>query len=91
MHGSDIMEKPGLSLREMFSDPGNQVCPVDSQGNFFIDRDGHLFRYILSYLRTSEIVLPEDFKELQALKLEVEFYSLWFMRAILEDVDRELQ
>ena len=91
MYERGIMEKPGLSLREMFSDPGNQVCPVDNQGNFFIDRDGHLFRYILSYLRTSEIVLPEDFKELLSLKLEVEFYKLWFMRAILNEFDSELQ
>lgn len=30
--------------------------------HYFIDRDGDIFRYILSFLRTCKLLLPEDFK-----------------------------
>lgn len=30
--------------------------------HYFIDRDGHMFRYILNFLRTSKLLLPDDFK-----------------------------
>lgn len=30
--------------------------------HYFIDRDGHMFRYILNFLRTSRLLLPDDFK-----------------------------
>lgn len=29
--------------------------------HYFIDRDGHMFRYILNFLRTSKLLLPDDF------------------------------
>lgn len=30
--------------------------------HYFIDRDGHMFRYILNFLRTSKLLIPDDFK-----------------------------
>jgi hypothetical protein len=30
--------------------------------HYFIDRDGEIFRYVLSFLRTSKLLLPDDFK-----------------------------
>ena len=32
----------------------------DKDGTYFIDRDGTHFRYILNYLRTRELVVPDD-------------------------------
>lgn len=30
--------------------------------HYFIDRDGHMFRHILNFLRTSKLLIPDDFK-----------------------------
>lgn len=30
--------------------------------HYFIDRDGHMFRYILNFLRISKLLIPDDFK-----------------------------
>ena len=48
----------------------------DSEGNFFFDRDGIVFRHILNFLRTSELILPKDFKELDLLEREAKFYGI---------------
>ena len=48
----------------------------DSQGNFIIDRDGQVFRHILNFLRTSKLVLPEDYKEFAILSEEADFYQI---------------
>lgn len=42
---------------------GTEPIVLDSlKQHYFIDRDGEIFRYILSFLRTSKLLLPEDFK-----------------------------
>ncbi|TKS70278.1 BTB/POZ domain-containing protein KCTD12 [Collichthys lucidus] len=56
------------------SSPGD--LPKDSKGRFFFDRDGFLFRYILDYLRDSELFLPEFFKERKRLQKEADFFQL---------------
>ncbi|CAG2109456.1 unnamed protein product, partial [Medioppia subpectinata] len=45
-------------------------------GRYFIDRDGQLFRFIIDYLRTRKIVLPEVFAEKERLRTEAEYYKL---------------
>ncbi|EDO34594.1 predicted protein, partial [Nematostella vectensis] len=69
-------------LGAMFS--GRQNLARDTRGNFFIDRDGSLFRYILNFLRTSELCLPDSFDEFQQLSLEADFYQI-------EDLIKALQ
>uniref|UniRef100_A0A670YEL4 Potassium channel tetramerisation-type BTB domain-containing protein n=1 Tax=Pseudonaja textilis TaxID=8673 RepID=A0A670YEL4_PSETE len=49
---------------------GTEPIVLDSlKQHYFIDRDGEIFRYILSFLRTSKLLLPEDFKVRQARNL----------------------
>ncbi|XP_078401341.1 BTB/POZ domain-containing protein KCTD21-like [Cetorhinus maximus] len=48
----------------------------DRQGNYFIDRDGKMFRYILNFLRTSHLDLPVDFQELDLLNREADFFQI---------------
>eukprot|EP00057_Strongylocentrotus_purpuratus_P010788 XP_011665262.1 PREDICTED: BTB/POZ domain-containing protein KCTD21-like [Strongylocentrotus purpuratus] len=48
----------------------------DDKGNYLIDGDGSLFRYVLNFLRRSILVLPEDFKELDMLAQEADFYQI---------------
>ncbi|CAB1324054.1 unnamed protein product [Coregonus sp. 'balchen'] len=42
---------------------GTEPIVLDSlKQHYFIDRDGHMFRYILNFLRTAKLLLPDDFK-----------------------------
>lgn len=42
---------------------GTEPIVLDSlKQHYFIDRDGQMFRYILNFLRTSKLLLPDDFK-----------------------------
>lgn len=42
---------------------GTEPIVLDSlKQHYFIDRDGHMFRYILNFLRTSTLLIPDDFK-----------------------------
>ena len=55
----------------------------DSRGRFFIDRDGQLFRYILDYLRTHKLLLPDNFTETSRLYEEARFYRLAGLMSML--------
>lgn len=44
--------------------------------HYFLDRDGNMFRYILNFLRTTSLALPDDFQELDLLIEESMFFEL---------------
>ncbi|XP_029353697.1 BTB/POZ domain-containing protein KCTD12-like [Echeneis naucrates] len=67
---------PNSLLWARFSHSSPEQLPKDSKGRFFFDRDGFLFRYILDYLRDSELFLPECFKERRRLQREADFFQL---------------
>lgn len=56
----------------------------DKDGNCFINRDGSLFRYVLNFLRTSTLDVPEDFKEMASLRKEAEYYQIG---PLIEEID----
>ncbi|XP_070536086.1 BTB/POZ domain-containing protein KCTD6-like [Ptychodera flava] len=69
-----LLNYPHSMLGSMFSDrfPAYQ----DEQGHYFIDRDGAVFKYVLNFLRSSRLSLPEDFKEWELLSTEADFYQI---------------
>lgn len=69
-----IMKYPESKLSTMFN--GETPAEKDSEGRFFIDRDGALFRYVLNFLRSGVIGLPQDFSDYQQLLQEADFYQV---------------
>lgn len=55
---------------------GESQVPRDPKGNYFIDRDGALFKYVLNFLRTRKLTLPDDFHEFEELQIEATFYGI---------------
>ena len=49
-------------LGAMFTE--NISLSKDEDGYYFIDRCGHIFQYILQFLRCGKLVLPKHFNEL---------------------------
>lgn len=71
----ETMKKdPGSMFHAMFSERFDTKPAED--GSYFIDRDGTHFRYILNYLRTAQLVVPEDKIVRKELLNEAEFYQV---------------
>ena len=58
----------------MFS--GRFDTKPSEDGSYFIDRDGTHFRYILNYLRTGQLTVPDDKILRRELLAEAEFYRV---------------
>jgi hypothetical protein len=61
-------------LASMFS--GRFGMKAQDDGSFFIDRDPTHFRYILNFLRTGKIIVPDDAVVREELLLEANFYNV---------------
>uniref|UniRef100_A0A9J2PF14 Potassium channel tetramerisation-type BTB domain-containing protein n=1 Tax=Ascaris lumbricoides TaxID=6252 RepID=A0A9J2PF14_ASCLU len=56
----------------------------DDEGRLFINRDGHLFGYVLQYMRDGKrTVIPESPDLIRQLAREAEFFTLDRYRALL--------
>ncbi|CAL1603716.1 unnamed protein product [Knipowitschia caucasica] len=80
---------PNSLLWSKFTQSAPSDLPKDSKGRFFFDRDGFLFRYILDYLRDSDLILPEFFKERKRLLKEADFYQLPELARLLDTASKE--
>lgn len=69
-----ITQFSGSKLAGFFS--GDIQMPRDPKGNYFIDRDGALFKHVLNFLRTIKLTLPEDFQDFEQLEIEAKFYGI---------------
>jgi len=78
-----ITQYSDSKLAEIFN--GESSVPKDPKGNYFIDRDGVLFKQVLNFLRTRKLVLPDDFKEFEQLEIEANFYKI---KSLQEEVKK---
>ena len=69
-----LTKDPNSMLAAMFS--GKFEMEPREDGAFFIDRDGTHFRFILNYLRTGKLTLPDGATFLKELAEEAEFYQI---------------
>ena len=76
-----VTKDPGSMLHAMFS--GRFDTKPAEDGSYFIDRDGTHFRYILNYLRTGRLLLPDDKLVREELLEEAEFYQI---RGIIDEL-----
>ena len=65
---------PNSMPAAMFS--GRFDMKPSEDGSFFIDRDGTQFRFILNFLRTGKLTLPEGATFTKELEEEAEFYQI---------------
>lgn len=65
---------PNSMLGAMFN--GSMPTTCDENGRYFIDRDGQLFVYVLNFLRSSQLALPDGFKHYDQLAIEADFYQI---------------
>ncbi|KAL0968606.1 hypothetical protein UPYG_G00269100 [Umbra pygmaea] len=78
-----LTKYPESRISRLFN--GTEPIVLDSlKQHYFIDRDGDIFRYILSFLRTCKLLLPEDFKDFPQLYEEARYYQLTPMIRELE-------
>ena len=69
-----LTKDPNSMLATMFS--GKFEMKPSEDDTFFIDRDGTHFRFILNYLRSGELVLPEGATCHKELEAEAKFYQI---------------
>ncbi|KRY33395.1 BTB/POZ domain-containing protein KCTD16 [Trichinella spiralis] len=81
-------ESPEMSPSTDYSDKEqSSAMLLVSDGSYFIDRDGNLFRYVLEFLRNGKLLLPENFTEHEALCEEAKFYG---SKALLEELQARM-
>ena len=82
-----LTKDPNSILAAMFS--GKFEMKPCEDGVFFIDRDGTHFRFILNYLRSGKLVLPEGATCHKELEAEAKFHQIQGilnqMKCIFED------
>ncbi|KAH9513362.1 hypothetical protein Btru_034735 [Bulinus truncatus] len=90
-----LTKDPNSMFAAMFS--GRHEIKTEADGNFFIDRDGTHFRYVLNYLRdgcVKEGTLPMNETMWRELLTEAEFYQLnelaEFLKELIDKKDSEV-
>ncbi|NWR79883.1 KCNRG protein, partial [Centropus unirufus] len=76
-----LQQFPESRLARMLNNDDREFKLVN--GEFFVDRDGTLFSYILDFLRTLQVSLPADFSDYGRLQREAEFYRLYPLADLL--------
>lgn len=71
---SNLVKIRGSRLEIMFS--GRHELKKDDKQDYFIDRDGPLFKHVLNFLRDDAYDEPKDDVERKLLKLEFEYYGI---------------
>uniref|UniRef100_A0A8R1DP60 FHA domain-containing protein n=1 Tax=Caenorhabditis japonica TaxID=281687 RepID=A0A8R1DP60_CAEJA len=65
---------------------------IDETGAIFVNRDGHLFTYILQFMRDGKnTVLPRDRNTLLQLKREADFFGMEVFKYLIQETLTELE
>ncbi|XP_067897484.1 potassium channel regulatory protein-like isoform X2 [Heterodontus francisci] len=83
-----LAKVPSSKLCRILTGSEPSIQQIGSR-EYFIDRDGSLFGYILDFLRTSELLLPSDFCDYDLLGKEFEFYELDPVLYTIETLQRK--
>ena len=86
---STLRKYPQSMLGAMFT--GNVPLAKDEDGYCFIDRCGHIFQYILQFLRCGKLVLPKHFNELELLQTEADFYQIEGLISAVEHYKKQAE
>lgn len=86
---STLRKYPQSMLGAMFRE--DLPISADEDGYYFIDRCGHIFQYILQFLRCGRLVLPEGFNESELLQLEADFYQIEDLISAVEHLRKEVK
>jgi len=83
---STLLADPNSMLAAMFGER-HKINPafMNSDGTYFIDRDGTYFRYILNYLRDGEVDFPDDIHICKQILREAQYYSVQNLESLLEE------
>lgn len=76
---STLRKSPFFDAMLRNTTEGGMGATMDDDGNFFVDRSGSLFNYVLEYLRTGHWLLGDratDLDFVEALREESSFYGL---------------
>lgn len=85
-----LTRQPNSLFTAMFQEQSLQVLR-DSEKNVFIDRDGNNFRFVLNFLRSSELNLPRDFQDFKNLASDAEFYRLPALKKAVEKQEQSMK
>src|SRR6185369_11677900 len=74
-------------LGRMFQKRTDELSHPTNNNEYFIDRDGYVFRYVLQYYRTGKMIYPDRFQSFgiskEELLIEFDFFQIPIPR--LED------
>lgn len=88
---STLQSVNGSRLAEWFSGLPSPALKCDNKQQYFIDRNGEIFSYILDYLRDpTSAILPQTASELDRLRIEAEYYRLPNLVADVQEKKRSL-
>lgn len=82
-----LTKYPNSRLSKMFN--GTLPIVFDTQRQqYFIDRDGKLFRHVLNFMRQGSLNLPDNFKDMSSLLAEAKYFELDTLYAQLESLNQ---
>lgn len=82
---STLTKYSNSKLAKLFS--GNFLLECDSEGRFFIDRNGKYFEYILDSLRNEKLTLPQSDEAKNSALEEFKFFELF---DLIEPINQQM-
>ncbi|CAG8474607.1 3965_t:CDS:2 [Paraglomus brasilianum] len=92
---STLLAYPDTFLGRMFQKRNDELAHPTNNNEYFIDRDGHVFRYVLQYYRTGKIIYPGGNQSSgiskEELLIEFDFFQIPIPRLENDDEEEETQ